>query len=80
MRSQLPSTEQDALKRILRHNGVINSQHPQLLDQLCALIEWVHACEKARASFTSGKEPMPLISLLGNMGIYGKDYIDKVET
>ena len=78
MKSQLPYELDDAVKRILRKNGVTYMTRP-LIDNLGQLINWVIETEQAKASFQRGQEPLPLISLLGNMGIHGKSYVDKVD-
>lgn len=74
MNPYLPSEEDDALKRILRHHDALTSE---LLDHLGQFINWVHECDKLKSQFQR-QDPKPLISLLGGMGIYGADYIDKV--
>lgn len=73
----LPADEEDALRRILRHHRIPVTR--ELVDHLGQLITWVRQGEKAKGSFVRGKEPMPLLSLLGGLGIYGKEAIDKVE-
>lgn len=76
MKSHLDYVEDDALKRILRHHGIAVGT-PGLLDNLSQLINWVHESEQAKAQFHP-ESPIPMISLLGAMGIHGKEYIDKV--
>jgi hypothetical protein len=69
--------ERDALQRILRKHGITTRE---ALEDLSTLLQWVHDSERSRSRFVRDREPMPLISLLGNMGIYGKDFIDTVVT
>jgi hypothetical protein len=76
MKSHLDYTEDDALKRILRENDVPVTR--KLVDNLSQLINWVHESEQAKAQFHK-IDPIPMISLLGAMGIHGKSYIDRVE-
>lgn len=76
MKSHLDYPEGDALKRILRHHDIPLTG--ALMDNLGQFINWIHRMDAAKASFRSDAEPIPLISLLGGMGIYGKEYIDKV--
>lgn len=75
IKSSLPFEEDDALKRILRHHNVPVTS--ALLNNLSQLINWVHEFEQSKAQFHP-QDPIPMISLLGAMGIYGKSYIDKV--
>jgi hypothetical protein len=77
MNAHLDYTEDDALKRILRHHDVPVTS--ALLNSISQLINWVRETERVKASFTPHDHgPTPMISLLGAMGIYGKEYIDKV--
>jgi hypothetical protein len=71
----LPYNEEDALRRILRHHGI---DKPAAVTDLSALLDWVHQSEQAKVALRRGTEPMPLLSLLGTLGIYGKEAIDKV--
>jgi hypothetical protein len=76
MKSHLPTDEADALKRILRHHHVPLTG--ALIDNLGQFINWIHEMERANVSFLHDQKPIPMISLLGNMGIYGAEYVDKV--
>jgi hypothetical protein len=77
MKSQLPYEYEDAFKRILRKNDAPLTG--ALIDNLGQFINWVIEVEEAKGSLNRNQEtPIPLISLLGNMGIYGKNYVDKV--
>lgn len=77
MKSQLPYEYEDALKRILRHNNAPLTG--AVIDNLGQFVNWVIENEEAKAKFPGyNSKPIPLISLLGNMGIYGSSYVDKV--
>lgn len=65
---RLPYDEQDALETILRFHG---ADDPALVNRLATLINWVHEFE--RAKLDRSRRPPFLISLLGMMGIWGKD-------
>jgi hypothetical protein len=75
IQSHLEFTEDDALKRILRHHNVPVTS--KLMADLSQLINWVRETEQAKAMFHK-TDPIPMISLLGAMGIHGKSYIDTV--
>lgn len=71
----LAYSEADAIKRILRHHHAHSSP---LAGDLETLLEWVHKSEQARTALIRGTSPMPLISVLGNMGIYGAEVLSTV--
>jgi hypothetical protein len=64
--------EEDALKRILAHHSALD---PQLLKDLSTLLQWVHQLEQAKSSFGERSRPMPMLSLLGSIGIFGGEAI-----
>ena len=70
----LPYDEEDAVKRILRHHSVTIT--PKLVSDLSTLINWVR--EKER-QFDHQQPPL-LITVLSQMGIYGGEVLDKVES
>jgi hypothetical protein len=76
MRDLLPYQEEDALKRILRHHGVTVTR--EAIVSLSQFINWIRECEAAKGSFKA-MPPMPLLSFLGQLGIYGKEMVDKVK-
>lgn len=67
--------EADAIKRILRHHGALSSP---LAGDLETFLDWVIAKERAKGSLVRGTAPMPLLSLLGSLGIYGAEVLNKV--
>lgn len=67
--------EADAIKRILRHHGHLDSP---LAGDLETFIDWIIAGERAKTSLVRGTKPMPLLSLLGSMGIYGAEVLNTV--
>lgn len=76
MRDLLPYHEEDALKRILRHHGVTVTR--EAINSLSQFINWIRETEAAKGSLTT-YPPMPLLSFLGQLGIYGKEVVDKVK-
>lgn len=70
----IPTEEEDALRRILAHHEVPVSS--EIVKDLCALLKWVHETEQAKQSFSQrGAHPMPILSLLSTLGIYGGEAI-----
>lgn len=67
--------EEDALRRILAHHHV--SPDRPLVNALAALIQWVRQSEQAKARFATSSPGTPpdLLSLLGQLGIYGGEAI-----
>jgi hypothetical protein len=65
--------EEDALRRILAHHGALTSR--KLVQDLSALVGWVRETEAAKGRFERGTGPMPMLSLLSTLGIYGGEAI-----
>jgi hypothetical protein len=65
--------EEDALRRILAHHDALTSR--RLVQDLSALVGWVRETEAAKGRFERGTGPMPMLSLLSTLGIYGGEAI-----
>jgi hypothetical protein len=68
----IPYEEEDALRRILAHHGITPNR--KLVEDIAALIKWVHESERAKGSFAKTRPPI-LMALLGQLGIYGAEAI-----
>ena len=73
MKSLLPPEEEDALKRILRHHEV--ELAPKLVNDLGALLNWVHQLEQAKA-WSANPKPPYMLAFLSTLGIYGAEAIN----
>jgi hypothetical protein len=76
----LPYDEEDALRRILRHHHAPVDR--KLVDDLSTFVDWIKECEQAKIHHLARNHPQPRIlgTVLSTMGIYGKEYVDKVPT
>ncbi|MGZ3336138.1 MAG: hypothetical protein ACXVB5_11490 [Isosphaeraceae bacterium] len=62
--SWLPHEEQDALRKILAHHGLDDTELTRHLAEFC---NWIHLHEQSK---NSPQHPPFLITVLGGMGIY----------